>query len=284
MRHPALLRHIFQAAGAHVWSDGGDVLHSGNGVLFVHTLTGGPRRLRLRNGKLVSIELAPRSTTLTISGSDSATPSVSMPPERTCADSVLRVAGSLIVSNSTPPSRSVNSSEGMQMSARTGGWLTSGSIQSSLLKALAVTIGGALLMAATLLVVMEVLTHRRAAETNLRALASVIALYSEAALEFEDHAAGNEALAALQSVPNIEAGILYDANGNVFASFGGTRADALLRSADLTPGVHYGASSMDMAYPIQKEGQLAGSLLVRRSTADLMGALILEEGARAVPP
>ncbi len=64
LRHPALLRHIFQAAGAHVWSDGGDVLHSGNGVLFVHTLAGGPRRLRLRNGKQVSIELPPRSTTL----------------------------------------------------------------------------------------------------------------------------------------------------------------------------------------------------------------------------
>ena len=94
------------------------------------------------------------------------------------------------------------------MSARTGGWLTSGSIQSSLLKALAVTIGGALLMAATLLVVMEVLTHRRAAETNLRALASVIALYSEAALEFEDHAADG-------SVEGKRADIFTDVAGEV---------------------------------------------------------------------
>ena len=71
------------------------------------------------------------------------------------------------------------------MSERTGGWLTSGSIQSSLLKALAITIGGALVMAATLLVVMEVFTHRRGAETNLRALSTGTRTGVRAAVRWE---------------------------------------------------------------------------------------------------
>ena len=40
-----------------------------------------------------------------------------MPAEMTCADKVLREAGSLIVSTSTAPRRSVNSSEGMRIGA-----------------------------------------------------------------------------------------------------------------------------------------------------------------------
>src|SRR6188508_328464 len=53
--------------------------------------------------------------TAAICSSDSATPSASMPADRTCADKVLRVAGSLIVSSSAAPSRSVSSSEGIEL-------------------------------------------------------------------------------------------------------------------------------------------------------------------------
>ena len=155
-----------------------------------------------------------------------------------------------------------------------GGWLTSGSIQTSLLKALAITTSGALAMAALLLVVMEIFSHRSATETNLRALSSVIALYSEAALEFQDHAAGNEALSALQNVPAVEAGILYDADGKRFASFGGEAADAIRHSATLVPGISYGASYMDLVQAIETEGRPAGFLLIRRNTEDLFQALL----------
>jgi methyl-accepting chemotaxis protein len=161
------------------------------------------------------------------------------------------------------------------MSARaSGGWLTSGSIQKSLLKVLVITTGGALAMAATALMVMEVLTHRRATETNLRAVSNVIGLYSEAALEFGDPAAGREALNALQTVPQIEAGILYDANGKVFASFGGRAAtDSIGNPANLAAGITYGTSHMDLVTPILLDGLPAGHLLIRRNTADLVRAL-----------
>jgi methyl-accepting chemotaxis protein len=150
------------------------------------------------------------------------------------------------------------------------GWLTSGSIQTSLLKALAITTGGALALVATALMGVEVYTHRRATETQLLGLSSVIALFSEAALEFDDAAAGREALDALQTVPQIEAGVLYDAEGKVFATYGTQDAEAIRPAAGAIGGITYGATYMDLLTPIQVDGRPAGQLLIRRNTADLM--------------
>jgi methyl-accepting chemotaxis protein len=153
-------------------------------------------------------------------------------------------------------------------------WLTSGSIQKSLLKALVITTGGALALTAGLLALIEIVDYRRSAEANLHALSSVIALYSEAALDFGDPAAGVEALAALQSVPRIEAAILYGADGSVFANFGDTAS--IGREIRLSPGVTYGASHVDLVRAIEREGKRTGTLLIRRDTADLAQALIIK--------
>jgi methyl-accepting chemotaxis protein len=150
-------------------------------------------------------------------------------------------------------------------------WLTSGSIQKSLLKALAITTGGALALTAGLLAVIEIIDYRSGAESNLHALSSVIALYSEAALDFGDPAAGVEALAALQSVPRIEAAVLYAADGSVFAKFG--EAEGIARDTRLLPGVTYGASHMDLVRAIEREGKRTGTLVIRRDTADLARAM-----------
>ena len=60
----ALMRAIFRAAGAHIYDDQPDVLYSGGGILTVHTKEGGPRSLRLLNGKEVPLDLKPRSTVI----------------------------------------------------------------------------------------------------------------------------------------------------------------------------------------------------------------------------
>jgi hypothetical protein len=60
----ALMRAIFRAAGAHIYDDQPDVLYSGGGILTVHTKDGGPRNLRLLNGKEVLLDLKPRSTVI----------------------------------------------------------------------------------------------------------------------------------------------------------------------------------------------------------------------------
>ena len=167
------------------------------------------------------------------------------------------------------------------MSDRSGnGWLISGSIQKSLLRALGITTGAALALAATLLVVAQIYGDRRTTESNLHALASVIALYSEAALEFGDRDAGKEALAALESVPQIDAAVLYDAAGNVFAVFGDGEAGAVGR--ELAPGVRHGARHMELVRAIELDGGTAGQLWIRRDTADLARNLAAKLAALGV--
>lgn len=64
LRGHELLRYILREAGAHIYSDGGDVVHVGNGILCVETAEGGPRTLRLRNGKQIKLDLPANSTTV----------------------------------------------------------------------------------------------------------------------------------------------------------------------------------------------------------------------------
>jgi methyl-accepting chemotaxis protein len=161
-------------------------------------------------------------------------------------------------------------------------WLASGSIQKSLLRALAITTAAALALAGALLVATEVIQHRRTTEMNQRALGSVISLYSEAALAFGDAAAGSEALGALASVPHIDAAVLYDTNGKVFATFGGDRADAIDRSGRPEPGITKRGSYMDLGLAIESEGRAVGYLVIRRNTADLARALLAKLAAIGV--
>jgi hypothetical protein len=61
---PAVLRALGKRAGCHVINDRADATTLGDGLLMVHTLTGGARTLRLPNGQTLSVTLPARSTTV----------------------------------------------------------------------------------------------------------------------------------------------------------------------------------------------------------------------------
>lgn len=62
--NPDLLRALGRRAGCHILNDHNDATSLGDGLLMVHTLHGGARRLRLPGGAEIAINLAPRSTTV----------------------------------------------------------------------------------------------------------------------------------------------------------------------------------------------------------------------------
>jgi methyl-accepting chemotaxis protein len=121
------------------------------------------------------------------------------------------------------------------------------------------------------------INDQSSADEQLSVLAQVVALYSEAALEFNDPAAGAEALSAFQSIPAIESALLLDRHGAVFAAHGAgasSHADlASLRSPGIT---HEGllATFVDFVAPISVEGQPVGRLFIRRSTSDIFQAIL----------
>lgn len=61
---PAVLRALGRRAACHVLNDHDDATTLGAGLLMVHTLTGGARTLRLPGGKIISVNLPARSTTV----------------------------------------------------------------------------------------------------------------------------------------------------------------------------------------------------------------------------
>ncbi|MBA4137074.1 MAG: hypothetical protein C0518_07140 [Opitutus sp.] len=61
---PDIIRTLGRRAGCHIVNDHNDATTLGDGLVMIHTLTGGPREIRLPSGPVVSLTLPPRSTTL----------------------------------------------------------------------------------------------------------------------------------------------------------------------------------------------------------------------------
>lgn len=59
---PAFYTHLFRTAGAHLYNTSGEALGGGQGLLWMNTVPGGERTLRLRNGREVTVVLPPDST------------------------------------------------------------------------------------------------------------------------------------------------------------------------------------------------------------------------------
>ena len=57
LRDPNLLRYLLREAGVHIYDDQGDVVYAGSGMLIVHSASGGPRALTLRNGRQIETKL-----------------------------------------------------------------------------------------------------------------------------------------------------------------------------------------------------------------------------------
>ncbi len=63
------LREILRRSGAHVYSEQGDIVYAGGGILAVHTKTGGRHAVVLRNGNSLSFDLPEGGATLVLDSS-----------------------------------------------------------------------------------------------------------------------------------------------------------------------------------------------------------------------
>jgi len=82
---PMLLRTILHQTPAHRYTtENTDVVYAGNGIITLHTVTGGPREVTLRNGTTVSLLLPSEPTTLLLDAETGEsllpTPDMTLPP------------------------------------------------------------------------------------------------------------------------------------------------------------------------------------------------------------
>ena len=59
---PAFYTRLFRDAGVHLYNTAGDALGGGHGLLWMHSVSGGERLLRLRDGRELTVVLPPDST------------------------------------------------------------------------------------------------------------------------------------------------------------------------------------------------------------------------------
>lgn len=64
LHDPSFFRHLFREAGCHIYNSDPDFTYANNSYLLLHSKDGGPKRILLRNGKSVDLNLPPFSTYL----------------------------------------------------------------------------------------------------------------------------------------------------------------------------------------------------------------------------
>ena len=106
---------------------------------------------------------------------------------------------------------------------------------------------------------------------ELQSAADLIGTNSVAALVFDDNVEGARVLLALQTRKQIRRGILFAADGSVFAEY--KRADCGTgASAELVgrrKGIHWDAASLELVQPIRLEGREIGTLYLEAGLTDL---------------
>jgi PAS domain S-box-containing protein len=125
------------------------------------------------------------------------------------------------------------------------------------------TSGVALLLACVAFSSYEVMTFRAAMVENLSTLTEIIGDNSSAALDFSDPKAAKETLSALQAEPNIEAGCIYTAKGQVFAVYqrSGNRT-AFEPPVVQLDNQNFSKDALVMFRPIMRGGETLGTVYV----------------------
>jgi len=141
--------------------------------------------------------------------------------------------------------------------------VTAPTLRAQMTRASMVTTLVALLLSAGALLVYEFLSFRDAWVADLRTQADLIAQSSEAAVVFNDPKAARENLAVLRLRPHVRAAAIFLANGRRFAGFSADDAVAPPSRADtrlLAEGSRFAGSTIELAYPIEHDGELVGSV------------------------
>jgi PAS domain S-box-containing protein len=122
-----------------------------------------------------------------------------------------------------------------------------------------------LFVTAAAFVAYEAISFRANLVRNLSTLAAVIADNSAAALAFKNKEVAEEILAALRAEPGIEAAVIYDDKGNVFAKYPPTLPPSSIPVRPEKLGHQFKDGALILAEPIVQDSKLMGTLYLQNS-------------------
>ena len=126
-----------------------------------------------------------------------------------------------------------------------------------------------LFVTAAAFVTYEAVSFRTRLVQNISTIAGVIADNSAAPLAFDNKAVAEEILAALRAEPDIEAAVLFDSEGNIFATYPKALPASLLPRAMNSKGHQFRDGGLVLFEPVLQEGKPIGTLYLRISFGGL---------------
>jgi len=152
------------------------------------------------------------------------------------------------------------------------------SIQRRIIRGFFGTTGLVLVLTSSALFVSALMIFQRNIDRDLTALARVIGGNSEASLLFKDEKAAAETLGALKARASIEAAVVYDAEGRIFAQYVRSDADDFRPPGQLMFTPTWSREHIDLATRIEMGDEQLGSVFIRSSTKDLQNLLVVSLG------
>jgi signal transduction histidine kinase/DNA-binding response OmpR family regulator len=135
------------------------------------------------------------------------------------------------------------------------------------------TCGTALLLASAAFIGFEMLASRARMAREMSRAADFLAGHSTAALAFWDASAAGETLNAFRADPRISAACIYDAPGNLLASYVRAGARAPCPERPGAPGSVFAAGEVIVVRPIRLDRDTVGAILLRADLAELYSRL-----------
>src|SRR3954451_22848252 len=126
--------------------------------------------------------------------------------------------------------------------------------------------GTALLITAVALLIYDQSSYKRILVENVSAQADVVGRNSVSALLFKDPQSAKDTLGALESVPNIHAASLFQADQSLFASFNRPSEPdipTLSPQFDLRPNSQFQGNYLYVVRPLRSGDTVAGYLVIR---------------------
>jgi signal transduction histidine kinase/methyl-accepting chemotaxis protein/ActR/RegA family two-component response regulator len=138
-----------------------------------------------------------------------------------------------------------------------------------------VTCTVALLLACGVLAAYEMYDFRQSTLHDATVLANVLAKNTQAALAFQDQAAAQQTLAAIEAEPNVTGAALYDKTGRLFAQYAQPNAKADFAAQPGPDGSRFESDRLVIFNPVLLNNRRVGTLYLQTSLTGMYDRLHL---------